>query len=88
LGVNCGPQSDGCGGVIDCGHCTAPAFCGGAGPSRCGLGSGTPPTCTPQSCGALGVQCGPAGDGCGGLLTCPPCPPAMVCRRGHCSRPC
>src|SRR4051812_11981301 len=35
--ANCGPIGDGCGGMIDCGQCTAPERCGGGGmPSRCG----------------------------------------------------
>ncbi len=40
---NCGPVSDGCGGLLSCGTCTAPMICGGAGvPSVCGVS----PTCT------------------------------------------
>ena len=31
LGVNCGPQGDGCGGVLQCGNCLPPETCGGAG---------------------------------------------------------
>ena len=42
-GKNCGPVSDTCGGLLQCGTCTAPATCGGAGvPSVCGV----PTTCT------------------------------------------
>jgi hypothetical protein len=38
LGLNCGPQGDGCGSVIDCGACTAPALCGGGGVAgHCGV---------------------------------------------------
>jgi hypothetical protein len=37
LGLNCGPSGDGCGGTQDCGVCTAPLTCGGAGvPGVCG----------------------------------------------------
>ena len=32
-GLNCGPAGDGCGGVLDCGSCAAPATCGGGGQS-------------------------------------------------------
>jgi hypothetical protein len=32
-----------------------------------------PPECEPTTCAALGAQCGPAPDGCGGLLDCGPC---------------
>jgi hypothetical protein len=31
------------------------------------------PVCTPRTCADLGVECGPAGDGCGGLLSCGSC---------------
>jgi hypothetical protein len=36
FGYDCGANSDGCGGVLDCGTCTAPQYCGGGGYSRCG----------------------------------------------------
>ncbi|HWE26860.1 MAG TPA: hypothetical protein VHB97_02610 [Polyangia bacterium] len=37
LGYSCGPAGDGCGGVLDCGTCTAPQTCGGGGtPGACG----------------------------------------------------
>jgi hypothetical protein len=36
LGVECGANSDGCGGVLECGTCDGSAFCGGGGPNRCG----------------------------------------------------
>lgn len=32
-----------------------------------------PPECTPTSCDELGVRCGNAPDGCGGVLDCGPC---------------
>ena len=65
----CGQQSNGCGGLTpNCGVCTPPATCGGAGtPSRCGVGS----TCTRKTCQA--GQCGDIPDGCGGLLQCGNC---------------
>src|SRR5512138_449884 len=37
-GYTCGSNADGCGGVIDCGQCTWPNFCGGGGYSKCGVG--------------------------------------------------
>lgn len=40
------------------------------------------PVCTPQTCAALGVECGPAGDGCGGLLSCGPCDDGESCGGG------
>jgi len=36
--ANCGSIPDGCGGTLDCGTCTPPASCGGAGvPYQCGV---------------------------------------------------
>jgi hypothetical protein len=41
------------------------------------------PTCTPKTCAQLGVECGPAGDGCGALLpTCGTCPTGQTCGGG------
>ena len=38
LGATCGAVSDGCGGVLSCGSCSAGMFCGGAGvPNACGV---------------------------------------------------
>ena len=55
LGLSCGPASDGCGGTLDCGMCTAPATCGGGGtPGVCGGGSGS--CLPPPLCSATGVQ--------------------------------
>ena len=65
-GYTCGPLPDGCGGLLDCGPCTAPDTCGGAGTvGKCGH-----VVCTPSTCAG---KCGPQGDGCGGTLSCPPC---------------
>jgi hypothetical protein len=83
LAVGCGPQGDGCGNVIQCGDCTLPQICGGAGPSKCGgstLGDGsTANNCVPTTCAALGKNCGPVADGCGGLLSCGACPSGAIC---------
>jgi hypothetical protein len=35
-GLQCGPAGDGCGGVVDCGRCTAPGQCGAGGFGKCG----------------------------------------------------
>jgi hypothetical protein len=69
--IECGPASNGCGGVIaSCGTCTPPQTCGGGGtPGQCGGKSG----CVPQTCAQAGVGCGPAGDGCGNLIQCGGC---------------
>jgi len=75
LGVNCGKQGDGCGGLIDCGTCTVPGeTCGGGGtPSVCGKSIADAPACTAKTCVAMGYNCGPVADGCGGLVDCGKC---------------
>ncbi len=78
LGVGCGPAGDGCGGVISCGTCAAPATCGGGGtPSVCGT-----PSCAAKTCADQGIHCGPAGDGCGGTIQCGACPAGSFCGGG------
>jgi hypothetical protein len=72
--ANCGPISDGCGGLLSCGTCTGSDSCGGGGmPSVCGS------SCVPKTCAGLGFNCGPAGDGCGGSLDCGSCMTPMTC---------
>jgi hypothetical protein len=73
-GITCGPWPDGCGGTINCGDCTAPDSCGGAGtPGVCGEGDAN--ACNPFTCLTYNppLYCGPAGNGCGGLLDCGEC---------------
>lgn len=87
LGYTCGMNGDGCGGVVDCGTCTAPQYCGGGGYSKCGGNTGFQPdgapSCTPQTCASLGIDCGPAGDGCGGLIqSCGTCSGTDICGGG------
>jgi hypothetical protein len=66
-GKNCGAIPDGCGGMLTCGSCTAPATCGGGGTANvCGTGA-----CTPTTCAAQHAECGSIPDGCGHTLTCP-----------------
>jgi N-acetylneuraminic acid mutarotase len=80
LGASCGPAGDGCGGLLQCGNCTAPQSCGGAGvPSQCGMPAST---CTPQTCASLGKNCGPVSDTCGGLLNCGTCMSPQTCGGG------
>lgn len=76
-GATCGVSTDGCGGVTpSCGTCDAAAgeFCGGGGPSKCGTSGGGDggadggAVCVPKTCADLGQNCGPAADGCGGLI--------------------
>lgn len=79
LNFNCGPAGNGCGGMLDCGTCTAPQSCGGGGqPSRCGGTS----ACVPKTCAQVGATCGPAGDGCGGTIQCGTCNPPQSCGGG------
>ncbi len=78
IGANCGAAVDGCGGILpDCGTCTKPGeFCGGGGANKCGTGGGEVDggatdggnACVPKTCVDLGVNCGPAADGCGNII--------------------
>jgi hypothetical protein len=76
-GADCGPISDGCGGILDCGTCAANKVCGAQMPNVCG-GS----ICVPTTCAALAVECGPAGDGCGNQLDCGACTAPDTCGGG------
>jgi hypothetical protein len=79
-GYDCGQTSGGCGYVLQCGTCVAPEFCGGGGYNRCGSGGGCAYSlCQPSTCRQEAVECGLAGDGCGGVLDCGPCPPSETC---------
>jgi hypothetical protein len=40
------------------------------------------PTCTPKTCAQQGLMCGPAGDGCGNVIQCGPCPAGQTCGGG------
>ncbi|MGH7293340.1 MAG: hypothetical protein ACRELB_00330, partial [Polyangiaceae bacterium] len=61
-------------------------YCGGGGFNQCGgnsgLGADGAPNCTPTTCVKLGFDCGPAGDGCGGLLQCGTCGGSNTCGGG------
>jgi hypothetical protein len=90
--IKCGPAGNGCGGTPtdatgtppSCGSCPTPQTCGGGGiPGQCGGG------CTPLTCAQLGLKCGPAGDGCGGMINpggtppgCGGCPSGQTCGGG------
>ncbi len=76
-GAECGPISNGCGGVLQCGGCPPGKTCGGGGKaSVCGT------RCVPTTCVALGYNCGPAGDGCGNPLDCGKCSGGETCGGG------
>jgi hypothetical protein len=84
LAANCGPVSDPtCGTLLQCGSCTAPETCGGAGVhNQCGSGGGDGGAgdgCAKQTCASQGISCGVAGDGCGGMLTCGSCAAPQTC---------
>src|SRR5439155_35589 len=80
LGATCGPQGDGCGATLSCGSCVSPAFCGGNGPNKCGLGGADGgSTCAPKTCADLGATCGTQGDGCGGTVQCGTCASPAYC---------
>jgi hypothetical protein len=94
-GYDCGPNGDGCGDVLQCGSCPVPEACGYGGFSECGGGQGLGPDggplCTPKTCVDLAVDCGPAADGCGGVLQCGICQYPDACGgagvHGHCGNP-
>ncbi|HEY3447747.1 MAG TPA: endonuclease/exonuclease/phosphatase family protein [Myxococcales bacterium] len=80
---NCGSLEDGCGTSLNCGTCTLPETCGGAGADHvCGI-----PPCEPESdgelCLAQGRNCGPlaARDRCGADRTaqCGDCTAPQTC---------
>jgi hypothetical protein len=80
-GIQCGPAGDGCGNLLQCGACVSPLSCGGGGqPGICGANDAG--KCAVISCATQGISCGPAGDGCGGLLQCGTCTPPQTCGGG------
>jgi hypothetical protein len=80
---NCGSASDGCGNLIPggCGICPQGLVCGAGGmPNVC-----PPPmtSCPTLDCKQQNIACGPAGDGCGGLIkSCGVCTPPQTCGGG------
>jgi hypothetical protein len=87
-GQNCGGSSpDGCGGMIDCGTCTAPQTCGGGGTTNvCGCtvvaGTSAADVCQPGTPSMYG-NCGGYQDNCGntnpGMYECGSCPEYQFC---------
>ncbi len=74
-GANCGTIDDGCGGELQCGFCSPPETCGGAGESnQCG--------CTPIECSDVSAECGAIDDGCGGEVDCGGCGDTDWCGGG------
>ncbi|HUB06768.1 MAG TPA: hypothetical protein VMB50_07200 [Myxococcales bacterium] len=65
---------------MQCGGCDAGSCGGGGQPGVCGTSTvvdgglvGPDGGCQPVTCAALAIDCGPAGDGCGGILECGSC---------------
>lgn len=84
--ADCGPVGDGCGDLLQCGSCPTPQECGAGGRSKCGIrvstDGGGPIQCTPRTCQQAHADCGPVGDGCGGLLQCGTCVAPLACGGG------
>ena len=81
--IQCGPAGDTCGNLIagGCGMCPTGQTCGGGGtPGICDAPPGG--SCMPKSCPDQMITCGPAGDGCGGMIDCGGCPPPATCGGG------
>lgn len=90
--IECGPARDDCGGIIsECGPCDAGLQCGDAdasAPSKC-VTAMPDASCTPSTCAELGVACGPAPNGCGGLIAdCGACTGNTFCKNGACVPAC
>ena len=83
LVVACGSESssqfDPQGSVLD-GAAPPPNTGGGFVPSEAGAGEGGVQNCKPLTCEQQGIECGPAGDGCGGLIPdCGKCGSGLRC---------
>lgn len=88
LGYTCGPNADGCGGIVDCGTCSGTDYCGGGGYSKCGNGAlgadGGAATCKPKTCADYpSATCGQQSNGCGGVTaSCGSCKSPEFCGGG------
>ena len=76
LGATCGTPSNGCGGTLSCGTCSAGQSCSAS--NQC-----SPSACVPTTCAAMGATCGSVSDGCGGSLSCGSCVAGQVCNASH-----
>ena len=84
LGVNCGPQGDGCGGTLQLRHLRLARRRAAAAARRA---SAAHRAARRKTCAQQGISCGPAGDGCGGTLNCGTCAaPQTLRRRRHARR--
>jgi hypothetical protein len=73
--MNCGTNTDGCGGTLDCGTCPSGETCAN---NVCSA------ACVPRTCAQLGINCGTAPDGCGGTLNCGGCRKNRTCVNNVC----
>ena len=84
LGRQCGATADGCGGFLSCGGCGSNQTCTAGICVDDQVTPPAPPPCVPDSCQSLGVECGAAGNGCGGTLSCGGCGSGSSCTQGIC----
>jgi hypothetical protein len=70
---------------VQCVHEITNVCQGGDGccPSGCTSANDSDCQCAPDSCGSLGIQCGPANNGCGGTIQCGACQTG-TCDQGLC----
>jgi hypothetical protein len=82
LSATCGPVANGCGDVVQCGDCKDGELCGIIAPNVC---TSTASLCKPLSKAdaCQGKECGIAGDGCGGTVTCGKCSNGFACGLEH-----
>ncbi|MBW2734130.1 MAG: hypothetical protein JRH20_17210, partial [Deltaproteobacteria bacterium] len=82
-GVECGFISDGCGGLVNCGACSAGEFCG-----IYGVANRCDPVDIPDECRALGYDCGTISSACGGTISCGECEDNQSCVEHKCNDDC
>jgi hypothetical protein len=76
--ASCGTVPDGCGRTVDCGQCSDGERCGIVSANECtSLASLAQPLSEAEAC--AGRECGPAGDGIGGVVECGDCEGGQVC---------
>ncbi len=87
LKADCGAVTDPkCGGVVECGKCSAGESCGASKPNLCGAGSSD--ACAPLTCASQSVTCGQVGDGCGNTISCGSCTAPQTCGGGATKNAC
>jgi hypothetical protein len=75
-GKVCGTVPDGCGGLVNCGTCSAGQTCTSS--NTC-TSSCTAKTCSNAGIGGAAVACGQPSNGCGGTLSCGNCAAGQQC---------